>query len=777
MDTFKKQSPQVKALLITLTAIFFSEIVAMVVIYFLDLESYVLSTLVDASIMVIMILPVLFYLLLNPLLLEVSERKRVEAQLRLQTKALESAANGIIITDKQGTVIWANEAIKDVTGFELDEIIGKPSNLLKSGQHSDEFYKSLWSTILSGQVWHGEITNRKKNGSLYVEEQTITPVLNDEQQISYFIAIKQDVTEQKFASEQLEQVNRELLTISELEHKQRILAEGLIDSMAALNSSLELDSVLDRIMEQAQRVIPAMAVATILIRGRYGTIARQLGNKSYPKATGSLSDTFSLDYFPIWKRVVESKEAVVIFDTNQDERWRAVKGSDWIRSALFAPLVAENEVIGIINFNSDKHGTFKEETTHLSRAFATSAAVAIRNARFYTAEQQARQIAETLSAASAALTQNLEFEAVLNVLLDYLQTAVPFDAAFVILPEEEAQYSVRTIRDSDNLRISRETVEKLIKTNMEASIQAQIDEKRLVFVPDFRHNTHWQLPEGFEHLRSLLSLPLEATEKVIGLVVLVKTKVDSITEYNINLAQAIVRQAAVAMQNAWLFEQVRAGREHLQMLSKRLIDVQENERREIARELHDETSQSLTSMKLGLLLIEKDAEHPKRVATHVSRLRQTTDEVMESLHRLAMNLRPASLDHLGLIETLKNLIVSLGEQAGLDAKFRTLGINGELHLSETVETALYRIVQEALTNVIRHADASRVDVILEYRNKNLKIVIEDDGKGISTKELSTGDHLGLLGMQERTSQLGGQMQIDSTKGVGTTLVVEVPVDD
>ena len=70
-----------------------------------------------------------------------------------------------------------------------------------------------------------------------------------------------------------------------------------------------------------------------------------------------------------------------------------------------------------------------------------------------------------------------------------------------------------------------------------------------------------------------------------------------------------------------------------------------------------------------------------------------------------------------------------------------------------------------------------MDVILEYRNKNLKIVIEDDGKGISTKELSTGDHLGLLGMQERTSQLGGQMQIDSTKGVGTTLVVEVPVDD
>jgi PAS domain S-box-containing protein len=770
-------NPQLRALLITLSAIFFSEIVAMVVIYYLDFQDYWLSTLIDASIMVVMILPVLFYFLLNPLLQEVSDRKRAEAQLHLQTTAVESAANGVIITNKQGEVLWANDAVTGITGYALDEIIGKPSSFLKSGQHSPEFYENLWSTIISGQVWHGEITNRNKSGSLYVEEQTITPVLNDSGEITHFIAIKQDVTEQKFASEQLEQVNRELLAISELEHKQRILAEGLVDSMAALNSSLELDSVLDRIMEQAQRVIPAMAVATILIRGRYGQIARQLGNKSYPGATGSLADTFSLDEFPIWKTVTETKEAVVIFDTANDERWRAVKGSDWIRSALYAPLVVENEVIGIINFNSNKPGTFKQETTSLSSAFATSAAVAIRNARFYTAEQQARQIAETLSAASAALTQNLEFEAVLNVLLDYLQNAVPYDAAFVVLPEEESQYSVRTIRNTDNLHISKKAVNDLIQGNMEAGIRAQIAEKRMIFISDFRENTRWQLPEEFENIRSLLSLPLEATEKVIGLVILVRSKAESINEYNIKLAQAIVHQAAVAMQNAWLFEQVRAGREHLQLLSKRLIDVQENERREIARELHDETSQSLTSMKLGLLMLEKDAEHANKVVSHVGRLRQTTDQVMESLHRLAMNLRPASLDHLGLIETIKNLIDSLGEQAGLKAKFRTLNINGDLQLPETIETALYRVVQEALTNVIRHADATRVDVILEHRNNKLIIVIEDDGKGLDTRELYPADHLGLLGMRERANQLGGQMQIDSTKGVGTTLVVEVPIEN
>jgi signal transduction histidine kinase len=182
-------------------------------------------------------------------------------------------------------------------------------------------------------------------------------------------------------------------------------------------------------------------------------------------------------------------------------------------------------------------------------------------------------------------------------------------------------------------------------------------------------------------------------------------------------------------------------------------------------------------MKLGLLMLEKDAEHANKVVSHVGRLRQTTDQVMESLHRLAMNLRPASLDHLGLIETIKNLIDSLGEQAGLKAKFRTLNINGDLQLPETIETALYRVVQEALTNVIRHADATRVDVILEHRNNKLIIVIEDDGKGLDTRELYPADHLGLLGMRERANQLGGQMQIDSTKGVGTTLVVEVPIEN
>jgi PAS domain S-box-containing protein len=838
LHPFAKYSTQYRALLTTLVGIFFAEVVAMVVIFFLDIPSYWLTTLVDSSIMVTLIFPLLYYFSLRPLLkeiadkekaetalhnshkeletlvvertkalaktnealrksqdelemrvqertrelekanqgllAEIAERKRVAAQLRLQTQALESAANGIFITDKTGKIVWANQAISDMTGYERNEIVGHSPNILQSGQHPAEFYRDIWDTVNTGKVWHGEIVNRKKSGEIYIEEQTITPVLDDSNEIGHFIAIKQDITEQKQASEALQRANQELLLMSQAEHQQRLLAEGLVQSLIALNTSLDLTSVLDQIMEQALRVIPATAVAIILVQDKQAIIARQLGKKSYPKATGSLSDTLSLDAFPIWKMICEKNESVIVPDTSKNPNWRSIQSSDWIRSSLCAPLTVSGQVIGIINLNSDIPNTFQPEMAGMLKAFATPAAVAIQNARLYSAEQKARLNAETLSAASTALTQTLEFESVLEVLLDYMQIAIPYDAAMIVLSEEESHYHARMIRDTQACPLYVDEVNSLIEVKWGSLIEGQIQKREAVLVPNVSQDPKWRVPKDFEKIRCLLSLPLETKDKVIGVVIVIRADVETINNQNSQIAQAIVSQAAVAMQNAWLFEQVRAGREHLQMLSRRLVEVQETERREIARELHDETGQALTSLKLGLRLLEKDANNPKNVIGHVAELRETTDNVMESLHRLAMNLRPASLDHLGLIATLKNFVDNVRQQSGLKAKFRALGFSNELGIPENIETALYRIVQEALTNIIRHANASRADVILEHRDNKIVLIIEDDGRGLGTRELSSPDHLGIIGMRERTEQIGGKMILESTRGMGTTIVVEVP---
>jgi len=128
---------------------------------------------------------------------------RAEKQIHLQTAALESAANSVVITDTAGIIVWVNPAFTRLTGYSPEESIGHPTRILKSGKHDEAFYKDLWDTILAGRVWRGEMANRRKDGSLYIEEQTITPVKDESGQIRNFVAIKQDFTEQKKAEAQL----------------------------------------------------------------------------------------------------------------------------------------------------------------------------------------------------------------------------------------------------------------------------------------------------------------------------------------------------------------------------------------------------------------------------------------------------------------------------------------------------------------------------------------------------------------------------------------------
>jgi PAS domain S-box-containing protein len=141
-------------------------------------------------------------------LLDISERKKAEQTLHLRSAALESAANAIVITDKEGTIIWGNPAFTRLTGYGESEFIGRNPRFLKSGCHDRAFYEALWDTILDGDVWHGEMVNRHKDGRQYTEEHTITPVCDDQGQITHFISIRRDVTEERAVQQQLQQQER-----------------------------------------------------------------------------------------------------------------------------------------------------------------------------------------------------------------------------------------------------------------------------------------------------------------------------------------------------------------------------------------------------------------------------------------------------------------------------------------------------------------------------------------------------------------------------------------
>ena len=707
---------------------------------------------------------------------EISERKEIERQLRIQAAAMESAANGIMITDPQGMILWTNPAVTQISGYAREDLIGQSTRLFRSGRHSPEFYQDLWGSILAGNVWQGETVNRRSDGNLYIEEQTITPVRNDEGLLTHFIAIKQDITERKLIYSQLEESNRELKTLTASERQQRFLAEGLVESSVVLNMSLHLHAVLDRIFEQTRRTVPYLAADIVLIEPGVASVVRQWGFDSRSEGrTIFEKDSLKLQEFPVWERICQSQSTVLIPDTQGQSQWDTYFGMRWIRSYLGAPLIYNDQVIGIINLFSDQANAFHEDMAKNLRAFAAPAAVAIQNARLYETEQQNRKAAEILSAASVALAQTLDIQMVMETILDYVQFILPIDVAFVILTEGDELYRIRAVRTSnDHSELCELFLDQAVDVLSDPLVRSYITSRENTYIPDPHGIAGWNPPPGLEFLNCWLGIPLETMGKVLGIVVSASATPSCFTGNQVQLMEAVVRQAVVALQNAWLFDQVRSGRERLQQLSRHLVEIQENERKYIARELHDETSQSLTSLKIGLQVIEQKAAGHQLLLDQIAKLKDLADETLESLHRLAVNLRPASLDHLGLVDALTGLIEAARQRSGINAHFKIMGSVQSTVMTEELETSIYRIVQESITNVIRHAHAAHVDIILEWQDDKIVVIIEDDGVGIDMQKTRESSQLGLIGMQERAEMLGGRLLVESTPQVGTTLVVEIP---
>lgn len=205
----------------------------------------------------------------------------------------------------------------------------------------------------------------------------------------------------------------------------------------------------------------------------------------------------------------------------------------------------------------------------------------------------------------------------------------------------------------------------------------------------------------------------------------------------------------------------------------RVIAAQEVERRRIARELHDSTSQALTSLLVGLRALEQTgAENSDR---RTEDLRKIVSDTLEEVHTLAWQLRPSALDDLGLAAALERYTADYRERYELPVDLAIHGLR-EDRLTPEVETTIYRIVQEALTNVARHAQANQVSVMIEHRDGKTLVIVEDNGVGLDPGAAAKGsrEHLGLFGIRERAELLGGKLSIESESGRGTSLFVEIP---
>jgi signal transduction histidine kinase len=265
-------------------------------------------------------------------------------------------------------------------------------------------------------------------------------------------------------------------------------------------------------------------------------------------------------------------------------------------------------------------------------------------------------------------------------------------------------------------------------------------------------------------VHSALYVPLVVRGESIGVVIAHDKRgaTPAFTEDDLRLTETLAARAAIAVDLAG-----RVSRD----VVRRVVEAQELERARLARELHDETGQALTSILLGLKPLERAADTPEG-RDSIASVRELVVSTLHEVRRLAVELRPSALDDFGLVPAVERLAETFRDQSGIQVDLEAL--LGEERLPTDVETALYRVIQEAFTNVIKHSGAKRVSILLQRKNGAVMAVVEDDGSGFDPAG-TRADALGLAGMRERVALVGGRLLVESTAGAGTTLVAEVPV--
>jgi PAS domain S-box-containing protein len=282
-----------------------------------------------------------------------------------------------------------------------------------------------------------------------------------------------------------------------------------------------------------------------------------------------------------------------------------------------------------------------------------------------------------------------------------------------------------------------------------------------------------------EGMRSSIGVPLVSQGKLMGSLYLRANAPSAFSAEQAEIVRRVADPLAIAIRNARLFDEVRAGREQLQALSQRLIEAQETERRRVSRELHDEAGQSLTALKISLELMQADLWAESEKSRQSFREAATlADETMERIRSLAQGLRPPELDVVGLNPTLEDYCHDFAERTRLSIDYAGTELPA---LPDAVTICFYRVLQEALTNVAKHAHASHVRVALRCDADTLSLSVEDDGQGFDVStEVSVSRQprgIGLLGMRERLELLGGRLEIKSQPGQGTYLVAYAPRED
>jgi signal transduction histidine kinase len=528
---------------------------------------------------------------------------------------------------------------------------------------------------------------------------------------------------------------------------------ALVETGIAITSELSLDGVLERIVEAAARVTGAQYAALGVIDPAGSGLERFITYGMTPEVETQIGDP------PHGRGIlgvlINDARPLRLHDLSQDPRSVGFPpGHPPMHTFLGVPIVLRGIAYGNLYLTEKDTGDFTDEDEELVTLLAAQAAVAVENARLYESATAWSHQLESLNEVGAALVGELELDPLLDLIVSRLRQLISARFVAIALPSG----GELRIAAADGDRAELVTATNLLDNSKTARVIERGRSERvdsLLEDPEVNQDIARRLGAN-----TGLYVPLRARDRTIG-VLIVHDKVGQTPRFgsgDLRLAEQFALRASIAVDLSR-----RVARDSL----RRVVAGQEVERRRLARELHDETGQALTSILLGLRALEEDGGDVK-----IDDLRELVVATLQDVRRLAVQLRPKALDDFGLVPALERLVQTFSESSRINVQLETQV--GDDRLPSDVETTVYRIVQEALTNVVKHAEARNVSILLVRRDGTVTAVIEDDGRGFDLATVQD-DNLGLAGMRERAELHDGRLTVETSRGAGTTLRVEVPL--
>jgi signal transduction histidine kinase len=535
---------------------------------------------------------------------------------------------------------------------------------------------------------------------------------------------------------------------------------GLVEAGIALSSELTLDAVLQRLVETAAELTRARYAALGVLDSSGKELERFITHGIDPETHAAIGElprgrgilgVLIRDARPLRLHDIAADDRSVGFPPNHPP----------MSTFLGVPILLRNVAYGNLYLTEKQGGEdFTAEDEEVVTLLASQAAVAIENARLYESSRDwARQL-ESLDEITNAMLSEIEPGRLLQLVVDHMSGLLDARFVAVLVAATDGQLEIAAAHGEnaeelvgERLAVERSKAGRVFLEGVPTRVDSVLDDPDAD--PDLMRRVG---------ARAGLWAPLIVRDETIGvLMALDRLQADPrFTDADLRLAQRFASRAAVA---------VDLSRRVVRTTVQRIVGGQEQERRRLSRELHDETGQALTSILLGLKAIE-DTQGTERFPAALAELREIVVATLQDVRRLAVELRPKALDDFGLVPALERLTGFFAEQTGIAAHLESR--LPESRLPSETETVLYRVVQEALTNVVKHAQAEHVSVLLHSKPGRVAVVIEDDGRGFAEEDETEG--IGLLGMRERVALVGGTVALESRPGAGTTIVVEVPAE-